>query len=497
MNGKKWKAGYLIVMMAICLLPLVGKLWTEDVSKENRELKEWPTIRMEDGSVNKEYLSEMGAYFEDHFAFRQQMATANAKIKFTVFEMSPVDGVIVGRNGWLYYKDSLEDYQGTSLLSERGIYNLARAFRLMQDYAWEKGAKFCLAIAPNKNTLYGSNMPYYYQYIVNEQHNLFLLTEELEKQGVTYADLYQILQAEDAVLYHAKDSHWDNRGARLAADGILKKLDVIMREYGNCEVRTDKIGDLETMLFPGNERAEEEYYYEAPFTYRYVKEIESTFDPEIYTEQEDGNGNLLMFRDSFGNALLPYIAEEFETAKFTRALPYRLDEIAFSGADTVILERAERFLPDMAREAPVFPAPIVEQWQQGGEQMELSQETADQGVNLQKKMAQLTETQSLVNCSMEEDGFYLRFFGEIAPEYADKGLMDPDSGIYLNLNSEVLFEATPVIGEMESDYGFAAYIEKERLEDSAFSIGIFVKCNGEFTEIAKFDFTYDAEEYDE
>lgn len=67
-----------------------------------------------------------------------------------------------------------------------------------------------------------------------------------------------------------------------------------------------------------------------------------------------------MYRDSFGNALLPYMAEVYETAYFSRALPYQLQDLAQHQADTLIIERAERFLPDMAQEAPYMEAPDIE-----------------------------------------------------------------------------------------------------------------------------------------
>lgn len=95
--------------------PSVGMLLpqTRGSATENRKLALWPQLRTEEG-WNTDFLSEAGEYFQDHFGFRQQLVTANALINGKIFGVSTADGVIQGKNGWLYYKDSLSDYLAQS-----------------------------------------------------------------------------------------------------------------------------------------------------------------------------------------------------------------------------------------------------------------------------------------------------------------------------------------------------------------------------------------------
>lgn len=53
------------------------------------------------------------------------------------------------------------------------------------------------------------------------------------------------------------------------------------------------------------------------------------------------------------------MAEAFENAWFSRALPYYLPDLSEHKADALVIERAERFLPDMALQAPEMEAPAV------------------------------------------------------------------------------------------------------------------------------------------
>ena len=205
---KKGNMIYVGFFFVLCLIPSVGMLLpqTRGSATENRKLAVWPQLRTEDG-------------------FRQQLVTANALINGKIFGVYTADGVIQGKNGWLYYKDSLSDYLGTEPMSERALFNVAHTLSMMQDYTEKSGAKFLFTIAPNKNTLYGENMPYYDSMIVSEDKNMDRIEAYLEKENVNYVNLKEILKSSDEVLYHERDSHWNNKGAALAGDALMTALD--------------------------------------------------------------------------------------------------------------------------------------------------------------------------------------------------------------------------------------------------------------------------------
>ena len=65
---------------------------------------------------------------------------------------------------------------------------------MIQRYAQENGIKFVFTIAPNKNSLYGEYMPYYYQAFRSGESNLGRLQKYLDSEGVNYVDLYGLLK---------------------------------------------------------------------------------------------------------------------------------------------------------------------------------------------------------------------------------------------------------------------------------------------------------------
>ncbi len=478
MKKKPLAAAYLAGTLSLCLLPFVGLLWhTNAESSENRTLSDFPQLKTEEG-WNKDFLSEAGAYFEEHFAYRQELVTADAKIRGELFGVSTADGVIKGTDGWLYYKDSLEDYLGENPLSERGIFNIARTLRILQDYVEKNGRTFLFTVAPNKNSLYGEHMPYYDQVKVGDIRNIDLLTEELKEQGVKYLDLFALFKGQEEVLYHKRDSHWNNKGAALAAETLMDALGKDHTAYEDAEytVRTDFVGDLDTMLFPEDTTPEEEIYFDDPFTYEYVEEVDSNFDPEISTVCENGEGGLLMYRDSFGNALLPFFAEEYEKAHFSRGVPYYPDDMFFNGADTLLVERAERFLPDMAQNPPVMQSP-------------------DADVNLVKIFQLEVQSEKDASCEMSDEGLFLKLSGAV-----DENLCGDHSLIYVSVNREKIYEAFPMsvaksgsdteneleetaAAAAETDFGYTAYIGKEQLPEGDLNVEVYVETDGEFRKV--------------
>lgn len=453
---KKWKLLYSILFFALCLIPSLGMIvFKTEKSMENRELSSFPSFRDEEG-LNIEWLSEAGEYFQEHFAFRNELVTANALLNGKLLGTSTADGVIQGTDGWLYYKDSLNDFLGTECLSDRSLYNIAHTLAMVQENLQNRGVSFLFTVAPNKNSLYPENMPYYDSLKVTEENNLKRLVPYLEKEGVKYCDLYHAFEEKEEVLYHKRDSHWNNKGAAYAADILMDALGKTHDSYENEEyaIRRDFAGDLDEMLYPLAITLEDEIYYEKPFTYAVVGEIESNFDPRITTVNPVKDGNLVMYRDSFGNALLPFLADAYANAYFSRGVPYQLSDVTAMQADTVIIERAERFLPDMAQSPPVLNG------------MNLVLETEPE--ELDTKGAYKIET--------VRQGKQIKITGCVAESY-----LDTESNIYVRINDSAVYEAFPmdiIVGEETEQGGFCLYLSENQVLSKGNTLEILVETDG-------------------
>lgn len=341
---KKGYGVFIVLCMVILLIPFAGMAVAPTMTTtENKEMMALPEI-------NVDYMSDMGDYFQEHFAFRQEMVSANAAIYGKVFGASTTDQVVIGKNNWMYFTGTLDDYLVEHQISERGLNNVIHNLKLIQNYAERNGSQFLLAIAPNKNSVYGENMPYYYVRGEGET-NYDRLRERMIQEDIHFVDLHKAFEESGEILYLERDSHWTNKGAVLAYNQMMQALTTGYETYENVpyEVRKEHLGDLTEMLYPLNSELENNEYYNMDWNWSYVNEVTDNMDEWIETSNPQKDKILLMYRDSFGESLLPFFAEAFGKGYFTRLVPFDMTNINQYQADYTIVERVERRISSLRR----------------------------------------------------------------------------------------------------------------------------------------------------
>ena len=455
------------------LVPVVGMpLASQAAGAEKRELAEWPQLTV-DGSPNWSFLSQAGAWFEDRFAFRTQLVDADATIKEHLFATSSTTNVVVGKNGWLYYTGTLDDYQRVNQMSDHELLNAVVNLSLMQEYVESQGKTFTFTICPNKASLYPQNMPYYLLKGAG-QSNLERIEPLLEAYDINYVNMSDALLAQDKVLYYARDSHWNNEGALVGYNALMDAIGREHETYASEEPTMDDehIGDVEGMLHPDSAAVEVGPLWHSSRHFTYANDTSSVEDAFIITQSqvEGTTGTLMMYRDSFGNALLPYFATAYRTGVFTKRVPYDMGEAALKGVDDVVVERVERHIQFFASNPPYMPAPERE------------------GIDVASTRATGTSLVTSVN------GPYLVLEGDIDQLYAT-----PDSRYYVRLtyadNSMHTFEAFHVTPEaiegqdseesadktkasVNSEYGYRAFVPNA---EDAVAVTVIVETAGEAT----------------
>jgi hypothetical protein len=353
---------FVVILLAVLAVPLVLmpvlSPSAEDASSEKRELAPAPRLVV-DGVANPRVMVEAGNYFADHFALRSQLVDLDTSIKQSVWLTSSIKNVVVGSDGWLYYAGELGDYQRTSVLSDRGLNNAAHNLAMVQEVLEEEGKRFVVAIAPNKSTLYPAHLPYY-EIAGEGQSNYERLLPLLRQYGVHVVDLRETIGKIDGEMYLKRDSHWTDAGALKAFEAIRVALERNPELPGNQNVSTvARVGDLDGMLHPTSASPEEQAHLDDVDQFSFVSDATDVEDNYLVTNSTDGDaqGSLLMYRDSFGNTLLPPFASVYRQAAFTKLVPYDVSERMYSFADDVVIERAERHLSFFATTPPYMAAP--------------------------------------------------------------------------------------------------------------------------------------------
>ena len=578
-----------LIFIAACAIPFAGMaVYTGSGSAGNESAAEWPSLLDAEGALNSLYLSEIGDYIEDHFAFRSECITLNSLLRIGVLCTSTDEDVIAGTDNWLYYAATLDDYQHLNNVSDRILFNEAHNIALVQEWAEANGKTFLFTIAPNKNTLYPEHMPSSLNVTFAGESDFERLTDYLLAEGVNYVDMVSLFEAQDEVLYYARDSHWTETGAVLAYNALLDAGGIEHETYEDTEpvITTDYYGDLSEMIYPSGMYPEEYELYLTNPSFLYVTaessgasyldayledasgeaggqdgagadEEDSGGDPDSATEDvsddaagtdeadgggdsdlaaedvsdnaaggvaaadiEDasvlveqdtvvtynagGSGSLYMYRDSFGNSLLPYMAETFETAVFTEIVPWDLTSDEVLSADVIIMEKVERHLPTLSAIAPVMAAveqnltfsytsgTVIRSGEKLLSYLVTGEETLPDGEIIEADDSLLAEDSSFGTIEVADtlDGNYIEITGTVSED-----LCAVNGRIYAAVTDGAgtkVYEAFCVNTD-DTDYGYTLYLAKEELEGDILNIRIVVRNGSVWTCVCE----YRPAEYDE
>ena len=375
---KVWYILFTAVFFLACLVPSVGMLIAGPAPAAANEIPApKPRLVSYDGSLNPDVLSQTQKYMSNRFFLRLECITAWDRLCADGFSTSANDSVLIGPDGWLFYGGAVNDISGAGQMTDRQIWCAARSLALMQEYAESQNARFLFVPVCGKYTLYPWHAPEYVT--VAEGSNRERLLAALDGQDVDYVNLYDTFTAVEEELYYQWDSHWTSRGAALAADAIMDAAGVRTDYFaGPFTPVWDHTGDLYEMLYPTGTAVEADYTWDPGFTFDYLSDFRSADDNTIETEDPGQSGSLLMFRDSSGRSLYPYMAQSFGRAYFSRMNNYRLDYVNQQDASLVVVEIAERTLPYLLEYPAVYPAPARDaSVLEGAEAVDSAVEAAD------------------------------------------------------------------------------------------------------------------------
>ena len=162
--SKKITRAFIAVFVLLFILPfIIYGLWGEHLDQTNYEQRvvaekpifSWKTIQ--------NYPKEFEEYYNDNLPFRTQLIEINNLIDYFVFNTSPLDKVIIGKDGWLFYNpaptdldgEPLKDFNGENLYSPEELQIMASHLLSVRDTLQSRGQEFIVYIAPNKKSIYG------------------------------------------------------------------------------------------------------------------------------------------------------------------------------------------------------------------------------------------------------------------------------------------------------------------------------------------------------
>lgn len=275
-------------------------------------------------------LAAAAAAFDGQFAFRGRLVTAQAWLRARLFGVSPLPTVWRGRDGWWFYADdgAVEDATNASPLTPAELEEWQVALQHTRDWLAARGTAYVFVIAPDKPAIYPEMLPPALHPRPGPTRVDQLVAHLRAHTTVPVVDLRPPLLAAKASarLYHRTDSHWNDIGAAVAYRAILDAVHGQMprvmpptRPEAFDTVTRDEPGwDLADLLgLQGTIR--ETAHVLVPRQPRRAVVVEPSPNPRgfgvprLVAEVDDAKlPRAVFYRDSFGSALVPFLAEHFQ-----------------------------------------------------------------------------------------------------------------------------------------------------------------------------------------
>ena len=280
------------------------------------------------------------------------LVDALINFRFHFLRETVFPNVLIGKEDWLYYtgENNIADFECTSPFTASELQSIRSRLLDWNDQLSKLGIKFYIVFAPNKESIYPQFLP---DRVIpgTKSCRIDQVMQELRSTQLSVLDLRDILRSEarSTQVYHRTDTHWNAAGALLASREILSLIQkdfpqLTLPSLGEYQEDLQPFsGDLAAFL-PYDERFVERSISLIPLTPHRAK-LEQAADRMIISSIPDSPlPGALIFRDSFSDALIPFLSEHFSRAVYAHSFSVDLDLVESEKPDIVIFELAQRYL---------------------------------------------------------------------------------------------------------------------------------------------------------
>lgn len=305
------------LVMSVFLVAIYGGLITSIFVKdtefseiENKILMQKPEFTF-DGIKNGTYMKNFDRYVVDQFPERIKFVTLKNKVMYTL-GYREFRGIYYGKDRRLLEKFNL---------NEDNINKNLDIMNRMNNYF---GIDAIGMFIPNSISIYKESMPFYA--LSDSQEELLEYIKD-NFNGKYYTPYKILLENKNKDIYFKTDHHWTQYGAGLMYEDYYdKKIDA---EY--VEVSEGFLGTYYSKVLFDSIEPDKIYAYEdvKDYNIQYDGVTSNSLydksklkgknkyqyflngDPAMAVIEGDGNGEVLIFKDSFAHAYIPFLAKEY------------------------------------------------------------------------------------------------------------------------------------------------------------------------------------------
>jgi len=366
---------FILVYVFIISAPVVISFFVNSLAndnKENRKLALKPKLVFNETRKNtgvkkvlslfddiKNYAKKFEKYYTDNFILKPKMFEAYCFIQSNIFNANSISGKVVeGEEGWLFvgddYSKSIKESKNIINFQEEELTLLQKKLKSWKSWFFKNKIDFYIGVPPNKLSIYGEFLP------ITKNTSQPKKAEQLSllcnKLGVNHINMLEgVVSNTNERLFPKSDSHWNDTGAYLGYKNLMGKmqleypqLEIIPKDQITEKMKIAQEQDLSRMLLKKVEEEVTTYKLKNPK----AKKVENRLAPkgnranpktyELRFKSDVNDLKVLIFRDSFSNALIKYISESFGESVFIWNIKLDKEIILQEKPDIVISICVER-----------------------------------------------------------------------------------------------------------------------------------------------------------
>lgn len=184
---------------------------------------------IQDNWFSGEYQLQYEKYFNENFGFRSFLVRLNNQIAYTLFNVAKANGVIIGKENYLYEENYIKAYYGEDYIGQEKIQEQTDKLKKIGTILKALNKDIIVILAPGKAT--------YLPEFIPENYNLKKVTnykgylKEFDKNNIHYLDFNkwftQMKTSTKYPLYSKCGIHWSKYGEFLAGDSIVSYIESI------------------------------------------------------------------------------------------------------------------------------------------------------------------------------------------------------------------------------------------------------------------------------
>ena len=188
--------------------------------------------------MDKSYQKEKTKYIKEKFGLRNDFVRFHNQVAFSFFDLAKANGVVVGKDNYLFEKSYIKSYLGEDFVGEEKINDHVKLIEEINDTLIKLDKHLVVLMAPGKGWFYSDKIPDRYGKKETDLTNYQVYKKHIEKTLIPNIDFNEYFleskESSEYLLYPKTGIHWSVFGETIVMDSLLKKLEDVSEKRFPC-----------------------------------------------------------------------------------------------------------------------------------------------------------------------------------------------------------------------------------------------------------------------